>query len=196
MPLLVDPDEVARRLGLEVPLDAATLARVEDAISDAQADVQGFLGRPLVAETVTLTGLWADAMWPLTDKRAWPQAREYLDDRYRVVSSVVNAVDADRFDVTFLVGLDVAGDPDLEPIRRFIRAAAVEGLRRDATFTAAGRAVTSVSAGGQSVSYEGAAGEGAAGGVPTLASLKRWKRRAIRQPAARPFDPWPYAYRS
>ena len=55
-----------------------------------------------------MTGLWADDAWPLDDKRAWPQVSGRWDTRFKVVSYTPNVTDPALFDVTFLVGLDVA----------------------------------------------------------------------------------------
>ncbi|MER6153697.1 hypothetical protein [Streptomyces hirsutus] len=53
--------------------------------------------------------------------------------------------------------------------------------------------MSSVSAEGQSISYEAESTAGQAGALPTLDSLARWKRRLF-QPLKRPArPPWPYS---
>lgn len=197
---LVTTAQVAARLGLSQPLPAPVEARIADAIEESEDKVLTYLGRTSLAATQeTVAGLWPDDGFALTDVRAWPQVVGYFDDRYRVVSSVVADADAGTFDVTFSVGLDVANDPELRPIKTFIKADAAAGLGTDARFAAlAGikRIVSSVSGDGQSVSYEKAAtGAEAAGSGASLTSLKRWRRLSISQGHARVLVPWPYADR-
>ena len=194
MTLLVSADAVATRLRIPLPLSEPVRADIEDAITDAQADVQGYLGRSLEATLHTDRGLEPDTAWPLGDKRAWPQAAGHFNDRYRVVSWVANAQDPGLFDVTFAVGLDVGNDPDLAPIVRFITRSAMQALRASATFAEAARGVTSVSAGGQSLSYDHAStADGAAGSLPNIKTLSRWRRHNIGQSGGPLAPRWPYA---
>lgn len=191
---VVTVESIRIRLGLPEPLDSATSARIEDSIASAEARVLSFLNREsLEAVEVTLQGLTADPLWPTTDKRAWPQAKAHFADRFRVLSHEANADNADLFDVTFLVGLDVAGDPELAPIRAFIKEDVVAVLIADPLFAAVSRPVSSVSADGQSVTYTSPPGDaGAAGAGLSLASLRRWRRLSIGQPPATRLAPWPY----
>lgn len=194
MTALVKPEVVGVRLNLPQPIPGKLRPRIVLAIEDAQNKVQAYLNRPLVATDRTLTGLTPDERYSLDDKRAWFQVD--FQDRYRVGSWVANANDPTLFDVTFRVGLDVASDPELAPILSFIGKDAAADLRADPAFTAAARAVSSVSAGGQSVSYENApTGGEAVGAPPPLSSLKSWKRHAIYQAPAPRTPPWPYAHR-
>lgn len=193
---VISAESVAARLGLPVPLDPAVQARITEAIEDAEAKVVGELHRPIVAYEDTVPDLepsYTDT-YGLGDWHVWPQVRDRYDDVY-VVKGYVPAAsgDPDLYDVTFTVGLDVANDPALAPIRQFIKQDAIGTLRADDTFKAVARQVTSVSAEGQSVSYAtGAGAVDAAGGGLTLHSLRRWKRRAVYQRNARPLAPWPY----
>lgn len=196
MTLLVDPRKVGGRLSLSLPLSAPVQARIEEAIEDAQAEVEGFLHRPLEAAERTIAGLWADPRFDPATKEAWPQAAALINDRYSVVSYVANPAEPDLWDVTFKVGLDVAGDAELKPILRYIGQAAAASVRADPTFTAVKRAKTSEAAGGQSASYESASGKaGQAGAALTLKALKKWRRYSIHQASTPPQEPWPYAYR-
>lgn len=193
MTLLVTADDVATWLSIPLPLDIPVQSRIERQIRTSQNKVQTYLGRPLVATDRTLTGLWADERYPLEDPKAWPQARDTIEDRLRVVSYTAEP-STGTFAVTFKVGLDVANDPELEPIIDYVLVDAAASLRRDPLFTQVARVVSSVSAGGQSVSYEKAeAAAGQAGGALTIDSLKRWKRLAIYQRPSAPITPWPYA---
>lgn len=179
MTLLVPAAAVATKLGLDPQrLPPPVKARIEDAIMDAQTKVETHLGRPLVATETTITSLYPDVTYPLNDHRAWPQAKTFLDDRYRVADAVPVLAEPGTYNVTFKVGLDVANDPDLNIIRRFLLIDAAENLTADPLFTAVKRVPSSVSAGGQSVSYTTPKGADP-GGAITLKSLNRWKRRPI-----------------
>ena len=191
---LVEVEAVAARLGLDATaLTPAQLDQIEAAIEDSEARVEMYLARPLIARTEVVTGLYPSYGYDLSDYRAWPQVAERFDDRYDVVA-VAPAADGDdgRFDVTFSVGIDVAGDPEFEPILRFIRQDATAGLRADPTLPGVARLVKTVSADGQSVTYDAPTGADAAGAAMTLAVLNRWRRRAAYQRRSVPLTPWPY----
>lgn len=196
--LLVPVEKVAPWLGLEpATLNDIQTELITDAILDAQSKVTEFLCRPLEPRSETLRGLYRDEAYPHTDVRAWPEAETVLDDRLKVASYAVNADNAQRFDVTFDVGLDVETDPELDAIRRFIRQDAVAGLQGAAALVVLGiaREVTSVSAEGQSVSYaKKPSSPDAAGGQMTVGSLRRWKRYAVGR-AATLHDTRPFPYR-
>lgn len=186
--LVVPVERVARRLKLTPPLEPDMQALIEDAIRDAQADVEGYLGRPIVPVTVVERGLWPwSSGWSLAE-----------DDVITVVSAVPEAYGDGQltgtFTVTYTAGLDARTDPRLEPIRRFVIAHAVnspalvevwEHQQRDAGVRGQ---VKSVSTEGQSISYAalsqgggGAAGSGAPGALPSLVSLNPWRRAAVFQ---------------
>lgn len=200
--LVVTADRIATRLGLPLPLTAAQEARINLAIEDSQAKVLTYLNRASLEATFeTVESLSPDTYYPLDDRRAWWTVANRWDDRYAVSSYTphVNAdgtTDPDLFDVTFTVGLGVAGDPELYPIRQFIEQDATLGLRLDPSFGDVDRAVTSASAEGQSLSFEkGSANPDTVGGAVTLRNLSRWKRRVIYQRPSYPLNPWPYARR-
>lgn len=199
--LVVTTDELARRLGIQQPLDTDDRWALERAIGDAQADLEAYLGRAITPRTYTETGLvehsdgWHLANFPVVS-----------------VTSVTAEVDAaaqptGRFTVEYVAGLDGANDPALEPIRRYVRAHAMFApetqvmlQRIDPGLT---RVVQSASVEGQSVTYAtayaagaGAPGSGAPGALPTLKSCERW-RLAGREVFQRPtpygaYEPWPY----
>lgn len=195
---LVPAEDVATELGLPLPLDATVTARINMAVMDSQGKVEGYLNRSLEAWEDTITGLFAASGYPLTDIRAWPQAKGYYDDKYTVKSYVANAKEPSLYDVTFTVGLDVANDSQYTPILTFIRQDAKNTLHNDSLFTAVERKVQSVSADGQSVTYEHHRTfqkPTASGVAQDVTSLRKWKRLAISQGGGkRRFAPWPYAW--
>lgn len=185
-PLVVDPDDIAVRLGLTLPLSEADQRRVELAILDAQADVEAYLGRTIYPAEYVETGLWpqSDGSWALCN--------------YPVVT-VVSAVEETSeggqplgtYTVTYTAGLDAANDVALLPIRRFVSAAAMNSPMVLDLWRAArsdgGRIITSLSTEGQSIGYKettvlgtGTLAAGAAGSIPTLDSLDRWSLRGKR----------------
>jgi hypothetical protein len=178
--LIVAVDNVARRLGLELPLSTDNEWLVTQAIIDAQAAVEGYLGRGLTPATYTETGLWppADgASWCLTNGP--------------VVSIVSATVDVDTgghptgiYTVVYTAGIDAANDPALLPIRQYVTAAAVNSpvvlnlWRADQPNQ--GRTIRNLSTEGQSVGYAdatplGVAKAGEPGSLPNIATLDRWK---------------------
>lgn len=202
MTLVVTPEEVARRLGLEQPLDEHDLWLVEEAIRDAQADLEAYLGRPVTAQTYTETH-----MLPVGggyDLTYWPVIE---------IVSTTAETDPDTgmptgyFTVVYRAGLDGVADPELAPIRRFVRTHAmysetVQGLFRRLAPEAA-RKVSSLGVEGQNVTYVDAyatsanASElGLPGGLPTFKSCDRWRLagRRVYQGPTRSQDPWPYPF--
>lgn len=202
--LVVSPEALASRIRMTLPLNEDTREVIEDSIRDAQADVEAYLGQPIVPTTFVQTHCWpyVDG-WHLT----------VHDDAFfiDVVSSAPEYDPADGttptgyFTVTFTAGLDVKNDRTLRPILRFVLAAAANS--EDVTLlwrtaTGAKGAVKSVSAEGQSVSFDPAyplgapppAGRGGGakpaesrqpGELPTLGSLDRWRvagRRVYQGP--------------
>ncbi|WP_328333337.1 hypothetical protein [Streptomyces sp. NBC_00455] len=187
--LVASPEAVADALGVTLPLASAQRSTYETEIRNAQADVAAYLGRALVPAVTTRRGLtpyWTDA---LEDADAWHLD---VDDIAEVISYRANG--DGTYDVDLLVGLDGAKE---ESVVRYVVAHAAESLRQrtDQATTAAGsgRRVSSVSAEGQSVSYDSAPTTGQAGALPTINSLNRL-RRLVFQPLSRPpRAPWPYA---
>ncbi|MEW9530768.1 hypothetical protein [Microbispora sp. NPDC049125] len=186
-PLVVSVSDLARRLGLPLPLDEGDRWIVETVIRDAQADVESYLGRPITPATYTDTGLFPrwDGRWDVTH----PPVREVIS----ATPEELLGSETGRYTVVYTSGLDVAADPELEPVRRFIRAHAMHfpEMRALAQRLApdAGRAVASVTVEGQSIAYEAteesaAGGVGQVGSLPDFTSIDRWrvKGRRVHQP--------------
>ncbi|AWI32696.1 hypothetical protein [Streptomyces tirandamycinicus] len=183
--LLASAEQVADKLGVPLPLTAQQRESFRDAITDAQADVVTYLGRPVVPQPRTLLGAHALFGYDLDDAQAWPI--HDLDDVVSVVSHVDN-LDG-TYDVQLLVGLDGAAE---EPIVRYIVTHAAESIRNKPSATEGTRRVTSVSAEGQSISYEGAPAAGQAGAPPELNSLAGYRKYLYRPIPVVPAVPWPY----
>ncbi|WP_030777648.1 hypothetical protein [Streptomyces sp. NRRL S-920] len=184
--LVASPEAVADALGVPLPLTSGQRSTYEEEIRNAQADVAAYLNRTLVPTATTLRGItphWADA---LDDIDAWPV---HLDDIAEVVSYRANP--DGTYDVDLLVGLNGARE---ESVVRYVVAHAAESVRqRPGENAGASRRVSSVSAEGQSVSYDSAPAPGQAGAVPVIGSLNRL-RRLVFQPLSRPpRAPWPYS---
>ncbi|WP_431976080.1 hypothetical protein [Micromonospora haikouensis] len=181
-PLVVPVAEVARRAGLN-PDDTAVAQVVEDAIRDATADAEGYLGYPLIPVTTTETGLAPDCSgtWHLQHEpvAAILQVTAELDSQLQPTG---------LYTVTYTWGRD-AREPEYGPIRRWITASAVyahpEVRRLSEQVT--GRRVKSVSAEGQSVQYEAspATADAPTVGVPPMSTMDTWRlagRRAYTRP--------------
>ncbi|MFM9647754.1 hypothetical protein ACKI1S_16600 [Streptomyces galilaeus] len=192
--LVTSPEAVADDLGVPLPLTPAQRDALMTAIRKAQSDVEGYLGRSLVPRVVTRTAVtpyWRPSE-DLTDPEAWPFE---TDDVWRV-SAYRDRGDG-TYDVDLLVGLDGAAE---DPVVRYVTAHAAESERnRPGGVGAQGRRVSSVSAEGQSISYESAPTAGQAGALPTIDTLSRLKRRLWQPLNIPPRPPWPYSstrYRS
>ena len=182
----MEPEKIATRLGIEDP-SPGQLERIEDAIRDAQADVQGYLNRDLFAVEAVQAELWPALGIDPMHWKAWPDAAALYDDNLTVVSAVANP--NGTYNVTFKVGLDGPNDPR---VVRFVTASAVQAILNDANAGMGKRQVTSVSAEGQSISYsDGSVAEGAAGALPSLKSLDRLRRRAVFRAPRRAVSVWP-----
>lgn len=200
MTLVVTVEEVARRLGLPQPLDEHDRWLIEQAITDAQTDLEAYLGRPVTAQTYTETG-----MLPLNG--------DYQLTYWPVISITSTTAETDPdtsqptgyYTVVYLAGLDGVTDPELEPIRRFVRthtlySDTVQNLFRRLAPEAA-RKVTSLSVEGQGVTYtdtyavaSDAVGLGLPGALPTFKSCERWRlagRRVVQGPT-QVNDLWPF----
>lgn len=184
------PEDVALKLKVALPLSDEQRETLEVAIEDAQADVEGYLNRPLAEPRHEV----AQRRYPvfgaqdLRDYRSWPGLIDLYDDRVKVESWTDNGDGS--YDVKVLVGLDGAAE---RPIVRYVVAHAAESVRTDPSSGMGKRRVTSVSAEGQSVSYEkGAAAEGSAGALPTLKSLARYRRLSAFSRPSGATPPWPY----
>ncbi|MGW4086970.1 hypothetical protein ACWEGS_28460 [Streptomyces sp. NPDC004822] len=186
--LVTSPEAVAKELGVPLPLTAEQRDDLLTAIRKAQADVVGYLGQPVIPQLLTRTALtpYVGRDDRLEDAGSWPFD---VDDLVQV--SAYRAREGGTYDVDFLVGLDGAS---IDPIVRYVTTHAAESERlRPGGVGSQGRRVSSVSAEGQSISYESAPTIGQAGALPELSSLSRWKRRLF-QPLNRPArPPWPYS---
>ncbi|MER7951968.1 hypothetical protein ABTY59_31715 [Streptomyces sp. NPDC096079] len=184
--LVTSPEAVATELGATLPLTAEQRDDLLTAIRKAQADVVGYLGQPVIPRIVTGSALAPRWNGELEDVDTWPFE---TDDLVHVVS--YRERQDGTYDVDFLLGLDGAA---VEPVVRYVTTHAAETERnRPGGVGAQGRRVSSVSAEGQSISYEAEPTAGQAGALPTLDSLSRWKRRLF-QPLNQPARaPWPYS---
>lgn len=186
--LVASPEAVADELGVPLPLTAPQRTTLQNAVRKAQADVTSYLGRTLIPRATTLravTPRWmADA---LDDPDSWP-----LPDPDDIVEvAAYRHLGDGTYDVDFLIGLNGAAE---EPIVRYVTSHAAESERqRPGGIGADGRRVSSVSAEGQSVSYETSPAAGQPGALPaieTLSSLRRLVYRPLSRPAR---APWPYS---
>ncbi|WP_181160455.1 hypothetical protein [Streptomyces solincola] len=183
--LLASAEQIADKLGVPLPLTAAQREQYRTVIAEAQADVVAYLGRPVVPQPRTLLGVHPLFGYDLEDPQAWPI--QHLDDAVTVVQHIDNLDGA--YDVQLLVGLDGVLE---EPIVRYVIAHASESIRTTAGADGGGRRVTSVSAEGQSISYEAAPLAGQAGALPALDSLAGYRKRLYRPIPTAPAAPWPY----
>ncbi|MFD3514907.1 hypothetical protein [Streptomyces sp. NPDC058657] len=184
--LVGSPEAVADALGTALPLTSAQRSTYEEAIRDAQADVAAYLNRSLVPTARTLRGVTPRTNDALDDIDAWPL---HIDDFASVVS--YRAQPGGTYDVDLLIGLNGAQE---EAVVRYVVAHAAESVRqRNDQGAGPGRRISSVSAEGQSVSYDAAPVTGQAGALPTINSLNRL-RRLVFEPLSRPpRAPWPYS---
>lgn len=186
--LVTSPEAVAKELGVPLPLTAEQRDDLLTAIRKAQADVVAYLGQPVIPQLITRTAL--TPYWrgheDLNDPDSWP----FEADDLVQVSAYRDRGDG-TYDVDFLVGFDGAAN---DPVVRYVTTHAAESERlRPGGVGSQGRRVSSVSAEGQSISYESEPTTGQAGALPELSSLSRWKRRLF-QPLNRPArPPWPYS---
>ncbi|MEU0857408.1 hypothetical protein ABZ352_18490 [Streptomyces griseofuscus] len=183
--LLASAEQIADKLGIPLPLSAQQREGYRDAVADAQADVAAYLGRPLLPQPMQLLSVHPTFGYGLDDAQAWPL--HGVDDAVTVVDYSQNA--DGTYDVQLLLGLDAAAE---EPIVRYVVAHAVESIRNSPSAGDASRRVTSVSAEGQSISYDAAPLAGQAGALPTLDSLTGYRKRVYRPIATAPAAPWPY----
>ncbi|MFJ4880063.1 hypothetical protein ACIP93_33315 [Streptomyces sp. NPDC088745] len=186
--LVTSPEAVAKELGVPLPITPEQRDDLLTAIRKAQADVAAYLGQPVVPQLVTRRALtpYRDRDEDLEDAESWPFE---TDNLVRVCA--YRPRESGTYDVDFLVGFDGAAN---DAVVRYVTTHAAESERnRPGGVGAQGRRVSSVSAEGQSISYESGPTAGQAGALPTLDSLSRWKRRLF-QPLNRPARaPWPYS---
>jgi hypothetical protein len=112
----LDAHEIARRMGLTAP-DERTLSRLDDALMDAEADVVGYLGRPIRPQTYV-----QEHCFPYHDGWRLPQ-RPLIEVVSAVAETSIDGSTTGLFTVTYRAGLDFENNPDLAPIRRYVVAA-------------------------------------------------------------------------
>jgi hypothetical protein len=184
--LIVSLDEVARRAGLSLPLSPDVRQALIDAITDAQADVEGFLGQPLIPQQYGPEG-------------SYRYGAAGLAQSYRLEQGPVTAIlaedpstDPTYFYVTYLAGLDARNVP---AITRYVRSHAASLVRQHPRAKEWGvkRGIRSVSVDGQSVSYdnEGTTVAGGVGSLPTLDSLSMYRRKGKVKVFQRRGAPYP-----
>ncbi|ROR42955.1 hypothetical protein [Kitasatospora cineracea] len=187
MELIVTAEEVARRLGLPVPLADEVRQRVETAVEDAQETLVAHLGRPLLPVQYTESGIRASTSgWILSHAPV-----------ITVISAVPDATSlptpsfgTPTYTVTYIAGIDASTDPETAPLRLWVRATACHHpLLADAPLRQ--RRIASASVEGQSVTYDTAAEPPVLLAPPDLATTDRWRLRGRRvyQDPVRPNPP-------
>lgn len=175
--------DIARRLGHPEP-DDELLQAVVDALGDAEDDVVGYLGRPIRPVTKV-----ANRCWPVLGGWSIPSETGRIREIVSAVPETLDGVTTGTFTITYTVGLDYVNDAELGPIRRYVRAAAMNDpmlMRRldEVAQTPGEIKSVSVSTEGQSknVTYEkrsygggGQAGADSPGALPSKKSMDRWR---------------------
>ncbi|WP_371517677.1 hypothetical protein [Kitasatospora sp. NBC_01300] len=186
MELIVTAEEIARRLGITVPLSEGTRQRIETAIEDAQDTLVAHLGRPLLPVQYTESGVHAG-----TD--GWVLHHAPL---IAVISAVLDTgtpsgpFGSPTYTITYTAGIDARADPQTAPLRLWVRATACHHpLLADAPVRQ--RRVSSASVEGQSVTYDTAAEPPVLLAPPDLDTIDRWRLRGRRiyQAPIRPNPP-------
>jgi hypothetical protein len=210
-PLVISAEDIAHHLGLPLPMDSGSTYTVGEASKAAQSDLEAYLGRPSVPVQYT-----AYHQRPTLHGWRLPEYPVLSIDAVTPETAPVSGQPTGLFTVVYTAGLDSVGDPDLEPVRRFIRLhamfdPAVQILFRRQCPDIATRVMTG-SVNGQSATITDAypAMSGASmrspaavtasmtmpGSLPTLATCDRWrvsKRRVHqRRTIAGETAPWPY----
>ncbi|MBO1413226.1 hypothetical protein [Streptomyces sp. FH025] len=186
MELIVTAEEIARRLGITVPLGEDNRLRIETAIEDAQDALIGHLGRPLLPAQYTESGVRAGADgWVLHHAPVIAVTSAVLD-----TGTSAGPFGTPTYTVTYTAGIDARADPQTAPLRLWVRATACHHpLLADAP--ARRRRVASASVEGQSVTYDTAAEPPLVLAPPDLATTDRWRLRGRRvyQAPTRPNPP-------
>lgn len=200
--MVISPEALAGYLGIPLPLTVDQRFALTDALLDAQADVEGYLGRRIVPELVV-------------ERKCWPYPGGWTLEEQPVVELVSEVEEFDGvgvqtgfWTVTYRAGLDTRNDTELRPIRRLLMAQAANQPGATALWrtvgsgatAGVGKRVKSVSAEGQSVSYEfldpsggptgGQANAATVGGPVKWASIDRWRlsgRRVYQRPVPAPW---------
>jgi hypothetical protein len=183
-PLVIPVEKIAKRLGLDVPPTDDDAEAIAGAIYDAQAEVEGYLGRPITPTVFVQTNSIA-----YTD--GWHLSESKVIEVQSAVPETdpVNGEPTGRYTVTYLAGID-ATQPIYLPIRRYIEAAVLDHgeiarIWQAKQGTKAARRERSVSVEGQSISWDYLTPSGVDGkqgqadrlgtGRPSLASMDRWR---------------------
>lgn len=181
--LVVSPEAVGVELGLGLPLTAAQRSTLTTQIRASQGRVRAYLNRPLIPERRTFTNHVPDTRYDTLTTRAWPGILEEADDRFEVLSATESS---GVWTVVALVGLDCVDADETQIVRDFITADAADRARTTPELGLGERVVTSVSADGQSVSYErraqapaGGIGGARTGAPMTLQEMQRFRRRTV-----------------
>lgn len=186
--LVVSPEAVAADAGLPLPLPAADREVVEEAIRDAQTDVEGYLRQSVVPVQRVDTGRLPLPMgWVLSASEPVSQVLSAVPETDPVTGALTGT-----YTVTYLTGLDARTDPTLAPIRRYVIAHATLSPQFLRLYRAAlgPRTMKQTSIEGQSVTYEdrrpvegepAEAGSGLPGALPSLETLQRWRLTNVFQ---------------
>lgn len=199
--LLVSPESLAVLAGMTLPLTEIQREIITDAILNAQSDVRAYLGQPILPVVYVETGRHDNGSghWNLDPDNVPIIA--ILD----ITTETREGQPTGLFTITYRAGLDAKNNPDLYPIVRYVKAAALnspEVTRLWKTATKTKGDVKSVTTEGQSISYDkptlgggGTAGSGVPGSLPTLASLDYWRvaGRRVFQRETRYRPPWPHS---
>ncbi|WP_433357748.1 hypothetical protein ACQP25_44970 (plasmid) [Microtetraspora malaysiensis] len=193
---VVDPDKVAVRAGLPLPLSPGHRAAVEEAIEDALAQVASHISQSPIPERYTERHVWPDG------SGGW--ALEYgplIEVESAVAETDPGGRSTGAYTVTYRAGLDPCEDRTYgRVLRRFVAWAAANSpiVARFAQDVPGARIRVSESVEGQSATYESpkASAPGSAGADPTIEDLNPWRRiTAYQRPgiAPHPMDsglPW------
>lgn len=187
MELIVEVEEVARRLGMPLPLTDDARQRIETAVEDAQDALVAHLGRPLLPLQYTESGVVAGSDGWLLSHRPVITVTSAVPD---ISSLSTPTFGLPTYTVTYTAGIDARTDPETAPLRLWVRATACHHpMLADAP--ARQRRVASASVEGQSVTYDTAAEPPLLLAPPDLATTDRWRLRGRRtyQAPVRPNPP-------
>lgn len=199
--LVVTPEEVGRRLSIKQPMSEDARWIIEQALVDAQSDLEAYLGVPIVPRAFTQTGV-------LPQQGGWPLDHGPVVSvtSYTAEIDPIQGGETGRYTVVYTAGLDAANDPDMRPIIRYVRTHAfyspeVQAMYRQVAPELA-RTEEQVTVEGQSVRYNrtfattDAPGSGAPGTLPLMSTCDKWRRagRGVYQRPTVPGSalPWPY----
>jgi len=201
--LVMSPEALAVEAGMALPLSAAQRQTITGALRDAHADVYAYLGREILPTVKVETGRWPyETGWDLEGTGDDPLIRVLSVEAE--LSPYPPHEATGMFTVTYLAGIDCRL-PEYSPILRYLIAHALNGetfRKMWATSTKAKGEVKSVSAEGQSVTFErptlgrtdaGKPGDLLPGSLPAASSMDRWRVRGRRayQAESRVTD-WPF----